>query len=557
MKKQGIFSAIKTLWIVGSTKDRFVFIFLLFGAIIRAVAALVAPLITACIVSKIAGEPAGILSFYFPEDMSLFSVCLYCFALYFGLQICSTGIRVLIRLFATNMKTKTNVYALKLVLTYRKNFDIKMTNGEASYIIKSASENVDIFIESGLVEIICPLLSAIFAFSYIASLNPMTLTVISVTLLLFVCAMKTRVYLDGKVYKKLENINGQINNHVLNNLENLSFIGFLKSRKTEIGISKNLNQEFFKTDKKRILVYTLYWLFIYIVEFVSALLVVWLVLNQNLNSVQILSILIIIIPYILNIFSYLDNFGAVVGQCQRYGIAISRISLVKAAPQDIIQQSLPTESKNLISIEKLPQDLVINKLHVTNMKIDIGQLHMQYDAVFEKGKINCIIGESGHGKTTMIKAMLGLLESTDGYIVVNDQYKLNNLFFENDKISICFQENNLLDRSIMDNVLYPNHDYDQTVKHLLRTFNLEKIVAREDLNFKNKLSGGEKKRLNFIRCVSQKANIYILDEPTNDLDEKNVKKVLNVLSKLKKDAIVIVISHDNRVFEKADNIVLI
>lgn len=112
MKKQGIFSAIKTLWIVGSTKDRFVFIFLLFGAIIRAVAALVAPLITACIVSKIAGEPAGILSFYFPEDMSLFSVCLYCFALYFGLQICSTGIRVLIRLFATNMKTKTNVYAL-------------------------------------------------------------------------------------------------------------------------------------------------------------------------------------------------------------------------------------------------------------------------------------------------------------------------------------------------------------------------------------------------------------------------------------------------------------
>lgn len=557
MKKQGIFSAIKTLWIVGSTKDRFVFIFLLFGAIIRAVTVLVVPLITACIVSKIAGERAGILSFYFPDEMSLFSVCLYCFLLYFGLQICSTVIRASIRLFATKMRTKTNVYALKLVLAYRKNFDIKMTNGEASYILKNASDNVDIFIESSLVEVLCPMLSAIFAFSYIASLNPITLGVICATLVLFACAMKTRIYLDGKVYKKLENINGKINNHVLNNLENLSFIGFLKSRKTEVGISKNLNQEFFKTDKKRILVYSLYWLFIYIVEFASALLVVRLVLNQNLNSAQILSILIIVIPYILNIFTYLDNLGAVIGRCQRYGIAISRIDLVKAQPQEILQQSLPLESKNLISVEKLPEETSIDKLHLANLKIDIGQFHMQYDAIFEKGKITCVVGESGHGKTTMIKGMLGLVESAGGYVAVNDQYKLNNLFFENDKISVCFQENNLFDRSIMENVLYPDRTCDKTVQQLLRTFNLEKIVAREDLNFKNKLSGGEKKRLNFVRCASQKANIYIFDEPTNDLDEKNVKKVLNILSKLKKEAIVIVISHDKRVFEKADNIVLI
>ena len=49
--------------------------------------------------------------------------------------------------------------------------------------------------------------------------------------------------------------------------------------------------------------------------------------------------------------------------------------------------------------------------------------------------------------------------------------------------------------------------------------------------------------------------VYIFDEPTNDLDHKNAMNVIRSINKLKKDAIVIVVSHDERVMKKADQLI--
>ena len=83
MKKMGIISAIKILWKIGNVKDRLCFVGLLFGGIIRAISTLIIPLVTACVVSKLSGEPAGILWFYFPDDLSLSfsSVLSFCLGL--------------------------------------------------------------------------------------------------------------------------------------------------------------------------------------------------------------------------------------------------------------------------------------------------------------------------------------------------------------------------------------------------------------------------------------------------------------------------------------------
>ena len=79
--------------------------------------------------------------------------------------------------------------------------------------------------------------------------------------------------------------------------------------------------------------------------------------------------------------------------------------------------------------------------------------------------------------------------------------------------------------------------------------NVDKVEGLE-----RTLSGGEKKRINLARAFIKPADLYILDEPTNELDKKNVDIVLKILKQLKKRAIVVVISHDARVIEISDKV---
>ncbi len=558
MGKLGIRSAVKTLWKIGNTKDRCFFIFLVFAGIVRAVAELIIPLVTACIISKLSGERAEILGIYFPENISLITLILICFFVLFGFSFISTGVRALTRLFASEMKTKMNVYAEKLLLEPRKNCDLGMTKGEASYIIKSSSEYVSSFIESGIIKIICPLMTTILAIVYISTVSPLSLLILMLSLLFMVVAVFLRAHYDGRVYKKLEEIGGDINNHVLNSIENLPFISYIKSSLHEIKISKDLNKSYFKTDKKRVLTYMVYWFCVYAIQFACAVSVVFLILKGNNTNAQIAATLIVVIPYLLKIFSQVENLGAVIGDCQRYGISISRVVLIETSPESLIKPILVKDVKNYTSVEKLPNEIDIQKIEIQNLNVNLGEFEKTYNCAFYKGKINCLMGLSGSGKTTLINCLLGLAEHKSGNIIINDAYQINNLFFENEKVSISFQGENFFDRSIEENVMYPLDELNDKAKSLIKTFNLQKLLDREKesgVDFKNVFSGGEKQRLSIIRCIAKQAQIYILDEPTNELDDKNVKKTITELKKLKTNAMIIVISHDKRILDIADEIV--
>ena len=560
MKKAGIWSAFKILWKIGDHKDRFIFIFTLLLGLIETMASILSPFVITCIIAKISGEDATILWIHFSESLSTTAVVFICFGILFGFKILSMLVRANVRLFGSHMKTKINVYALNLLLEHRKNFDLGMSNGEASYIIKNASEHVDTFVETFVVDIFWRVLSSVVSIVYITYLNPITLAVLTGTIMLLVLTILFRAHFDGKVYKKLENISGKISNHALNNIENLSYVGFLKSKKLEIKISKELNRTYFKMDKRKIYTYITYWILTYSIEFISAALVVFLILNKGMKTIEVASALIVVITYLLRIFDSLDSLGAYIGLCQRYGVTISRVELIKTNPEMCIKMEIPTQTENLISVAKLPENARIEKIEIKKFDVKLGTFENVYDVSFEKGMLNCIVGESGKGKTTLIRSMIGLVEHKEGYIVINNKYKLNNLFFDNDRISISFQDGNLFDRSLSENLVYPDIELNEKTKKKKKKFSLKKLFDREDElgeNIKSSLSGGEKKRLNFIRCIQKEAEVYIIDEPTNDLDEENVKKVIKEIEKLKKKAVVIVISHDMRLVERAENLILL
>ncbi len=552
MKKYGILSAFNLIWKISNAKERFSLISLFFLSALRTIRPLITPLILTCIVSKLSGEPAFFIFFTFPDELSTIGLICILFAIFFVSAFVESGVRSLIKLFSAKMMGKVNTHAVDIVLEPRKNTRLDLSNGEINYIIKSASENVYEFIEKTLVEFLVPLLSCLISIVYIVSHEILTLPVLIVALTFVGLLVYFRMFRDKKVFSKLEKLNEKTSNNSLNIIENLPFINFLKSRKLELEIEKELNATYYKNERKRIVTYILYWVGIYLVQAICFVVVLFLMINKNVTTATVINSIIVIFTYLTNIFSYVTNFGFALGAIQQRAIKICRIYKLIPKKEDLIEVC-----------DKLPAEIKIEKIDVENLTVEIGEIcNKNINFALKKGEINCIIGKSGSGKSTIMNCLLGLYEYPHGKFIVNDKYEIPSFFFESERFSIALQENYFFDRSVRENLAYPDVLLNNSTLKLAKYFNVDDLVKRkynflasEDSanSFKNNFSGGEKRRFNLVRCLSKEAEVYILDEPTNDLDAKNVSKLIKFLNKLKDKAIVVVISHDERIINISKN----
>lgn len=550
--KNSIISAFKLIWKVSNKKERFYLIGLFFLSLLRTIRSLITPLILACIVSKLSNEPAFFIFFNFSDEISTIGLICILFIIYCLSAIIESGVRALIKLFSAKMMGKVNTYAVDTILEPRKNTRLNITNGEINYIIKSASENVCDFIERSMVEILVPLFSCVISIIYIVSVEILTLPVLMVALTLVGLLVYFRMFRDKKIFSKLEKLNEKTSNNSLNIIENLPFINFIKSRKREVEIERDLNARYYKNEKKRIITYILYWAGIYLVQTVSFVVILYLVINKTLTTAEIINIIIVIFTYLTNIFNYVTSFGFALGAIQQRAIKICRIYNLVPKREELIEKC-----------EKLPSNVKIENIKIKDLTIKIGEIcNSNISFALNKGVINCIVGKSGSGKSTLINCLLGINEYPEGTIIVNDKYEIPSFFFENERFSIAFQDSYFFDRSVEENLSYPDAKLGDSALRLIKYFKLEELMNRKynfsaseesDTSFKNTFSGGEKRRFNLVRCLSKKAEVYILDEPTNDLDAKNVSRLLKLLNQLKDKAIVVIISHDERIMDISTN----
>ena len=154
-----------------------------------------------------------------------------------------------------------------------------------------------------------------------------------------------------------------------------------------------------------------------------------------------------------------------------------------------------------------------------------------------------IKGESGSGKSTLLSLLAGLTLPSKGKILVNNQnisdFSSKELdVFRKKDIGIVFQEYNLLNfLNITDNIALANRIKDNislkaarvNAYKLLRSFNLSEISLKKPFE----LSGGEKQRVAILRCLAKKPTLFLFDEPTSSLDQKNSKLVVDTLFRLK------------------------
>lgn len=160
--------------------------------------------------------------------------------------------------------------------------------------------------------------------------------------------------------------------------------------------------------------------------------------------------------------------------------------------------------------------------------------------VFNDKQHYVIFGESGSGKTTLLNIIAGYEKSDSGTLKIINGKNLEYLFQDNLLFSnITVKENMLIKwASKYQNV----KQFEEIYMQALKLFSMDNFAKEKVYT----LSGGEKKRIELAQIFLMKPDIILLDEPTASLDSDNKKFIIEVIEKNFQDAIVILVSHDEK-----------
>jgi len=186
-----------------------------------------------------------------------------------------------------------------------------------------------------------------------------------------------------------------------------------------------------------------------------------------------------------------------------------------------------------------------------------------------EGKITCIIGLSGAGKSTILRLIDGLLQPQSGHVWVRNQdichMNEEQLIGVRQKISLAFQFAALLDSlTVGENVALPLQEHTDLSNAEIRKIVMDALdsVGLEHTydNFPSELSGGMLKRAGFARAIVTRPDLILYDEPTTGLDPIVTHLITNTIIKLRQKlgGTAVVISHDlQSIFMMADYVAML
>jgi len=230
------------------------------------------------------------------------------------------------------------------------------------------------------------------------------------------------------------------------------------------------------------------------------------------------------------------------GQIKAYEFSIDdSATIIKDLKEGRVLKYDPIDSLNLEKIDFKYGDHVVLK---------------DFSLHIKKGDFFGISGMSGRGKTTILNLILGFLTPAGGKILVNDILvsppELEKYW---PGISYIRQQSFLIHDSILRNITFQENNYDEErLKQVLEISGLNDLIdnTSEGLNKmiaengKN-ISGGQQQRINIARALYKDAELILLDEPFNELDEASALSLVKYFNQLASSGkIVIMITHDSK-----------
>ncbi|OFL15923.1 ABC transporter [Anaerococcus sp. HMSC068A02] len=196
-----------------------------------------------------------------------------------------------------------------------------------------------------------------------------------------------------------------------------------------------------------------------------------------------------------------------------------------------------------------------NIIKVNNLEKKFGQNLVLKDINMEvqKGEVVTIIGSSGSGKSTLLRCLNLLEEPTSGEILYKNENILDKKFdlrAYRTKVGMVFQNFNLFEnKTVLQNctlsqekvLKISKNDAEEKAKKFLQLVGMDQYINAKP----SQISGGQKQRVAIARALCMDPEVLLFDEPTSALDPEMVGEVLEVMTKLAKKGItMIVVTHE-------------
>lgn len=178
----------------------------------------------------------------------------------------------------------------------------------------------------------------------------------------------------------------------------------------------------------------------------------------------------------------------------------------------------------------------------------------------EKGKVVSVVGECGCGKSTLANIILRYYTAESGSIILNDSLRFEEIGLKawRAQIGLIPQEIHIFNGTILQNLIteFSENNIKETILKISEygldnyingfPLGLMTLVGEEGIN----LSGGQKQLLAFTRVLLNKPDILIIDEGTSNMDRNTEKMIMNLISRLKLEVGILLISHRINMIKK-------
>jgi len=441
----------------------------------------------------------------------------------------------------------------KTMHSYQSNYSDMKTGDYLSRVVELTRNIKDLFhtmLSSFLPELLVATMIVVYMFLQHKHLGYIMLTGIGLCGIVhyFTSHILLKLVADREEY-----INKVVSENIRDSLDNMMNV-FLNNE-VDSEINKNSELEVESERKFQHIMYVQS-IIVFLVDmiilstFAVAIIFLYYLISKKSVKVSHGIVLVIILGQFLSNFLYVNN-KYIRDVLYRFGIILSS--------KEYMKNIFTTDDKRVLKSGITDGEITFKNVSFRYDKTKDSFIYKNLNIVFESGKHYALVGQSGGGKTTLMKLLVGLYSPESGTIYIDnvDITHLDLTYLRNN-VNYINQRTNLFNESIMYNILYGNpHATEDMVYEILDKYDLNKVFdALPDglqsvagVNGGN-LSGGMQRITMLLRGIIKPCKILIMDEPTTGLDTITTINVKNLIMTESIGKTMILITHSEMMLSR-------
>lgn len=436
----------------------------------------------------------------------------------------------------------------------------------ASLITRTTNDvsQIEMFLAMGMMILIKSPIMAVMAVSKIIGKGIEWSIATGISVLIMVIVMIILIKIVVPKFKKLQELTDKLNDVSRENLIGIRVVRAFNAHEYQEEKISEVNDELTSlskfTQKSFAIIQPMMFMNMYVLTLVIYLIGAKMISEYALpNKIETFGNMIVFSSYSMQVIMSFLMAGFLVVMYSRSSVSAKRINEVFETEESIVDGNVEASPKT---------DLI--EFKNVNFKYPDAQENVLKNINFsaKKGETVAFIGQTGSGKSTIVKLLPRVYDVSSGEILI-DGVNINEFTLEslNNKIGYVPQKAVMFNMSVMNNTRFGDTYYDETeedLKDAIKVAQAQDFVEKMDDGYESMIarggtnvSGGQKQRLSIARAIARKPGIYIFDDTFSALDFKTESVLRKELEKYTNEAITLIVASRVGTVMNADKIVLL